>query len=107
LFNGLILMGTPQGGGTGTGGSAGGGMGFIIMLLLLFVVMYFFMIRPQQKREKTRQKMIAELKKGDRVLTNGGIIGEIWGIKDNIIVLKVGDEVKIEFIKTAIAGKME
>ena len=106
MLDGLILMGAPQGSG-GSPSAGGGGFSFIIMLVLLFVVMYFFMIRPQQKREKQRQKMITELKKGDRVLTNGGIIGEIWGIKDNIVVLKVGDEVKIEFLKSAIAGKME
>jgi preprotein translocase subunit YajC len=97
-------MGTPQGGSPGGGG---GGISLIVMFALIFAVMYFFMIRPQQKKEKQRQKMISELKKGDRVLTNSGMIGTIWGMKDNIIVLKVDEEVKIEFLKNAIAGKVE
>jgi preprotein translocase subunit YajC len=97
-------MGTPP------GGSPGGGGGFtsiILMFALIFGVLYFFMIRPQQKKEKDRQKMLSGLKKGDKVITNSGIIGVIWGIKDNIMVLKFEEDVKIEFLKSAIAGKME
>jgi preprotein translocase subunit YajC len=104
LLSGLILMGTPQQGGSPSGG---GGISLIIMFALIFGFMYFFMIRPQQKKEKQRQKMITELKKGDKVLTNSGIIGTIWNIKDNAFVLKVDDEAKIEFVKSAIAGKMD
>jgi len=104
LFDGLILMGTSPGGSP----QGGGGMvSLIIMFALIFGVMYLFMIRPQQKKEKQRQKMISELKKGDKVMTSSGMIGTIWGIKDNIIVLKVDEEVKIEFLKSAIAGKVE
>jgi preprotein translocase subunit YajC len=98
-------MGTPPQG--GAGGGAGSTMSFIFLMVVMFVVMYFFMIRPQQKKEKQRQKMIEELKKGDKVITNSGMIGVIWGIKDNNIILKVDEEVKIEFIKTAIAGKVD
>jgi preprotein translocase subunit YajC len=105
LSNNLILLGTAQQGGGSSGG--GGGLSLIIMFGLIFLFMYFFMIRPQQKKEKQRQKMISELKKGDKVLTNSGIVGTIYNIKDNIFVVKVDDEVKIEFVKSAIAGKME
>jgi len=98
-------MGAPQGG--SPGGGAGGTMSFLFLIVIMFAIMYFFMIRPQQKKEKQRQKMIAELKKGDKVLTNSGMIGIIWGIKDNIIVVKFEEDVKIEFLKSAIAGKME
>ena len=97
----VLLMAQPgQGGG-------GGGITMLLMFALIFLVMYFFMIRPQQKREKTRQKMITELKKGDRVVTNSGIIGSVWGIKDTIIVLKVDEDVKLEVLKNAIASKLE
>ena len=89
------------------GGGGGGGGRFLIMIVLVFVGMFFFMIRPQQKREKDRQKMITELKKGDRVVTSSGIFGEVWGIKDNVIVLKVDDDVKMEFLKSAISAKVE
>ena len=100
----IVLMGTPQGGG-GAGG--GGFMSLILMFGMIFAIMYFFMIRPQQKREKERQRMLGELKKGDKVVTNSGMVGTIWGIKDNIIVLKFEEDVKIEFLKSAIAGKMD
>ncbi len=99
----ILLMGaSPQGGGAG-----GSGMSLLLMFGLIIAVMYFFMIRPQQKREKQRQKMISELKKGDKVLTSSGIFGTIWGIKDNVIVLKVDEDVKMEFLKTAISTRVE
>lgn len=97
----LLLMGGQ------TGGEGGGGMAMLLMFGLIFLVMYFFMIRPQQKREKTRQKMISELKKGDKVVTNSGIIGSIWGIKDTIVVLKIDNDVKMEVLKSSLASKME
>lgn len=74
-------------------------------LVLMFVIFYFLLIRPQQKKEKDRQKMIGNLKKGDRVVTSGGILGTVVGVKDDIIVLKVGDgETKIEFLKSAVSS---
>ena len=88
-------------------GGGGGGMAMLLMFALIFLVMYFFMIRPQQKREKTRQKMISDLKKGDRIVTNSGIIGSVWGIKDTVIVMKVDEDVKLEILKTAIASKID
>lgn len=98
----MILMGAPSGGGGG-----GGGMSLLLMFVLIFGVMYFFMIRPQQKREKQRQHMISELKKGDRVVTSSGIFGTVWGLKDNVVVLKVDDDVKMEFLKSAISARVE
>ncbi len=101
----LLLMGAPQ----GQGGSAGGGfLSMILMFGAIFLVMYFFMIRPQQKRQKEHQKMLSELKKGDRILTNSGMYGTIFGFSDdeNKIIVKVSDEVKIEFHKSAIANKV-
>jgi preprotein translocase subunit YajC len=99
-------MGTPPQGG-GAQGGAGSMVSFLLLMVVMFVVMYFFMIRPQQKKEKQRQKMIDELKKGDKVITNSGMIGVIWAIKDSNFVIKVDEEVKIEFVKSAIAGKID
>ncbi len=74
-------------------------------LVLMFVVFYFLLILPQQKRQKKLNQMIQELKKGDRVVTTGGVIGTIAGIQDDYVVLKVGDtETKIEVLKNAITG---
>ncbi len=77
-------------------------------LILMFGVFYFLLIRPQQKKEKDKQAMIQNIKKGDRVVTSGGILGTVVGVKDNIVVLKVGDgDTKIEFLKSAISEKTE
>ena len=75
-------------------------------LLVMFVVFYFLLIRPQQKRQKDVDRMIQELKKGDKVTTTGGIIGTVAGIQNDYVILKVGDsETKIEVLKSAITGK--
>ena len=74
-------------------------------LILMFALLYFIMIRPQQKKQKELKKFVSEIKKGDRVVTSSGILGTISGLKDNSVVLKVGEgETKIEFLKSAISG---
>ena len=75
-------------------------------ILLVFVVFYFFLIRPQQQRQKETQKMVEGLKKGDKVVTSGGIIGVVAGIQNDYVVLKVGDNdsTKIEVLKSAVSG---
>lgn len=81
----------------------------LIFFVPIILIMYFFMIRPQQKRQKEQQRMLGALKNGDRVVTNSGMIGTIVGIHDdkNKVVLKVADQVKIEFVKSSIAGLIE
>ena len=77
-------------------------------LIVMFVVFYFLLIRPQQKQRKALQQMVQNLKKGDKVVTSGGIIGIIAGIQDDYVVIKVGEsDTKIEILKSAIAGKRE
>ena len=74
-------------------------------LILMFALLYFIMIRPQQKRQKELKKFVEAIKKGDKVVTSSGILGTVSGIKDNSVVLKVGEgETKIEFLKSAISG---
>ena len=77
--------------------------------ILMIVVVWFLLIRPQRKRAKEHTTMLTSLQKGDRVITNSGIIGTIVGFSEGetIVVLKVGDDTKIEFIKSSIAGKMD
>lgn len=75
-------------------------------LVFMFIVFYFLLIRPQQKRQQDVNKMVQELKKGDRVVTSGGVIGTIAGVQNDYVILKVGDaETKIEILKSAITGK--
>lgn len=92
----------------GQSGGSAGLLGFLPFILILLVI-YFLMLRPQMKRQKQHQKMLTELKKGDRVVTNSGMLGTIVGMneKDNIVVLKVGEDTKIEFLKSSIAGTVK
>lgn len=71
-------------------------------LVLMFVVLYFLLIRPQQKRQKTRNTMLSALKKGDKVVTIGGLHGTIMEITDDICVLRVNDATKMTFDRSAI-----
>ncbi|MCK5145444.1 preprotein translocase subunit YajC [bacterium] len=73
-------------------------------LIMIIVVMYFFMIRPQAKKQKELKAMMENLEKGDKVLTNGGIIGTIQGIKEaeGLIYLKIAENLKIEMTRAAI-----
>ena len=81
----------------------GGGLGMLVPMLIIILIMYFLMIRPQQKKQKETQKMIAALKKGDKVVTIGGIHGTISSTKETTVIVKVDDGAKIEFNRTAIA----
>ncbi len=72
-------------------------------IILIFVIFYFLLIRPQQKRQKEHQKMVESLRKGDRVLTSGGIYGVVVGVKDNVVVLKIAENVKVEFAKSSVS----
>ena len=75
-------------------------------LLMIFVVFYFLLIRPQQKRQQEVDQMVQNLKKGDRIVTTGGIIGTVVGIQNDYVIIKVGDgDVKIEILKSAVTGK--
>lgn len=87
-------------------GSAGNPILAFAPLIVMFVVFYFLLLRPQQKRQKELSQMIQNLKKGDRVVTSGGVIGTIAGVQNDYVILKVGDgETKMEILKSAVTGK--
>jgi len=74
-------------------------------LIFMFGLLYFIMIRPQQKRQKDLKVFVNGIKKGDKVVTSSGMLGVVSGLKDDSVVLKVGDgETKLEFLKSAISG---
>jgi preprotein translocase subunit YajC len=86
----------------------GGGIGsFFVPLIFIFIIMYFVMIRPQKKRQQQQQQLIASLKSGDRVVTNAGIHGLISNVKENTVLLKVADNVKIEIDKSAVTNVLK
>jgi preprotein translocase subunit YajC len=88
-----------------SGGGGGGSSLFTFLpIILIFVIFYFLLIRPQQKRQKEHQSMLDRISKGDRVVTSGGLYGTVVGVKDNIVVLKIAEDVKAEFAKTSISG---
>ena len=80
----------------------GGGWSMWVMLALIFVVMWFFMIRPQRKQQKELQNFRDSLKKGDKVVTVGGIYGTVAEIKENTVLIEVDNNVKIRVSKNAL-----
>ena len=76
----------------------------LLPILGMLVIFYFLMIRPQQKRQKELQKMLSAIKKGDRVLTASGMYGVVAGVKDDIVVLKIAEDVKVEMLKSAVTA---
>jgi preprotein translocase subunit YajC len=71
-------------------------------LILVFVVFYFFMIRPQMKKQKEMNQYRSSLKRGDKVITTGGIYGRIYEVKDNYVTVEVGGDVKLKIDKNAV-----
>jgi preprotein translocase subunit YajC len=102
-----ILIGAPEAG-AGAGASGSGQLvSTIIIFGLVFLIFYFLIIRPQNKKQKETKKMLEALKKGDRVVTIGGIHGTINSIKGDKIILKVDGSTKMEFSRSAISGVVE
>ena len=89
----------------GGAGSASGSLGMSLLpFLAIIVIFYFFLIRPQNKKQKETQKMLDALKKGDKVITIGGIPGTVSSVKENTVIVKVDDDCKLEFNRTAISS---
>ena len=83
-----------------------GPLGPLPMFVIIIAIFYFFLIRPQQKRQQTLKQMVENLKKGDRVIVSGGIIGTITSIQNDYVVIKTGDSdgMKMEVLKSGIIG---
>ena len=98
LINATLLQCQPGGSSDPMGGLMG-----MAPFLLIIVVFYFFILRPQQKRQKERQKLLESVKKGDKIITAGGVHGTIEGIEDKTILVKVAENVKVKMEKSSIA----
>jgi preprotein translocase subunit YajC len=102
------MLGAPEGAGSGAAG--GGGTQLVTMLVtfgLIIVVFYFLVIRPQNKKKKDANKMLSSIRRGDRVVTIGGMHGSVESVKDDAVILKVDDNVKIKFSKSAVSTVLE
>ncbi len=100
MLTGMVAMAAPG----AAGGQAGGGgmVGMIGYMLIFFALFYFLMIRPQMRREKERKAMISNIKSGDRVLFCGGMLGTVTNVKDQMLVVKIADNVKVEIARGAV-----
>jgi len=98
----IAMMGPKQG-----EGSPGDSFKMFIPMLIVFAIFYFMLLRPQQRKEKQRRKMIEEIKSGARVLFSGGIIGTVVNVKESTFVIKIADKVKIEVARGAVIRVLE
>lgn len=96
-FLSSILLMTPQ------GQEGGGGFGSLIFLLLIIVIFYLFFIRPQMKRSKDQKKFRENLKKGDKIITIGGLHGKIVEVQDTTFTIEVAENIRLRVEKTAVA----
>ena len=96
---GSLLSSAPKGSASGNPASQ---LMNAFPLVVLFAIFYFLILRPQQTQEKTRRKMVDNLKVGDRVLTQGGLYGSVTALKGETVMVKIAETVKVEFAKAAI-----
>jgi preprotein translocase subunit YajC len=90
--------------GTGGGGEGASGFTGFIPLILMFVIFYFLLIRPQQKKTKEHRQMITSLKKGDRIVTSGGIHGRITGMDEVTLTVEIADRVRVKVARGNVSA---
>lgn len=106
MFGLAFAMGGAPGG-AAAGGAAGGGMAAfqqIIPLVFMFAIFYFLLIRPQQKKAKEHKTLLEAMKKGDNVITAGGVHGKVTAVDNEIVTLEVANNVNIKITKSYIAA---
>ena len=87
----------------GAAGQGAGGFSSLIPIILMFVIFYFLLIRPQQKKTKEHREMINRLKKGDRIITSGGLHGRITGVSDTTATVEIADKVRVKIARGNVA----
>ena len=76
-----------------------------VPLILIFAIMYFLLIRPQQKKMKDHQEMLKNLKRGDQIISNGGLVGKITGLTEKMVTLEVAEKIRVRVLRSHIAGR--
>jgi preprotein translocase subunit YajC len=102
----MMLTGVAYAMGGSPGGGAGGFMS-LLPILLMFVIFYFLLIRPQQKQAKRHQEFVRNLKIGDRVVTSGGMHGEVKGLTETTITLEIADKVRVKVTRGSVSGSSQ
>lgn len=92
---------------SGQGGGQGGGMGILFMIVPLFLIFYFLLFRPQKRRADEQKKLLASVKKGDMIVTQGGLQGRITGLTDSTATLEVAEKVRVKVSRSHIAGRIK
>jgi len=95
----------------GTGGTGGGGQGSsftaFIPLILMFAIFYFLLIRPQQKKAKAHKETLSTIKKGDQIVSSGGLHGVITGLADDIVTMEIAPKVRVKISRGSVAGVLK
>lgn len=99
-----FLVYAMGGGGAGGAGGEGSAFGAFIPLLLMFAIFYFLLIRPQQKKAKQHRELLSSLKKGDQVVSSGGLHGTITGLTDDVVTMEIAPKVRVKVSRGSIAG---
>lgn len=99
MFNLAYAMGSG-----GAGGGQSGGFGAFVPLIIIFAIFYFLLIRPQQKKAKQHKQILSALKKGDRVVSSGGLHGIITGLSDDVVTIEISPKVRVKVSRGSIAG---
>lgn len=100
MHNFIIAMAQPPGAG---GQAQANPLAAFMPLIVIFIIFYLLLIKPQQKKQKELQKMLSEVQKGDKIITTGGIHGIVASVKDDIVSVKVAENVKIDVSRSCIA----
>jgi preprotein translocase subunit YajC len=101
MFNLAYAMGA---GGAGGGAGGSGGLGAFLPLIIIFAIFYFLLIRPQQKKAKQHKQLLSELRKGDRVVSSGGLHGVITGMSDDVLTVEISPKVRVKISRGSISG---
>jgi len=103
----LINTAYAMGQGGAAGGQGAGGFTSLIPIILMFVIFYFLLIRPQQKKSKEHREMLGRLKKGDRIITSGGIHGQITAVSDTTMTVEIADKVRVKIARGNVSQVLQ
>jgi preprotein translocase subunit YajC len=106
---GFVLINTAyaMGQGGSVTGQGAGGFASLIPIILMFVIFYFLLIRPQQKKAKEHRQMISHLKKGDRIITSGGLHGRVTAVSDTTMTVEIADKVRVKIARGNVAQVLQ